>query len=160
MRFSSPHNNIQVSQRPISGINHYDFFPRTASPVPTFAEVVVFPTPPFPEVITMTSLMGEPPEKLCFDTLPVYCTLNCVNLPVFLDSENYITSSAVHLLVRCEGLNCNQYIYIFNGLPRERLFLKEGSLIRPLLLTQSHGSLAQTAGFLNKTAGMISNARL
>jgi hypothetical protein len=33
------------------------FFPSCASPIPIFAAVVVFPTPPFPDVITMTSLI-------------------------------------------------------------------------------------------------------
>ena len=38
-------------------------YPRSARPVPMLAVVVVLPTPPFPEVITMTSLIETPPEK-------------------------------------------------------------------------------------------------
>ena len=34
------------------------FFPSFASPVPILAVVVVFPTPPFPDVITITSLIS------------------------------------------------------------------------------------------------------
>ena len=40
------------------------FLSNLASPVPTFAVVVVFPTPPLPDVITITSPMLHPPNIL------------------------------------------------------------------------------------------------
>lgn len=42
---------------PLTGYVH-TFFPSFASPVPILAVVVVFPTPPFPDVITITSLIS------------------------------------------------------------------------------------------------------
>src|SRR5579883_655134 len=55
MRFSRP---IAASRlrSPISPSTTTTFFPCIASALPRFAVVVVFPTPPFPDVIVITRL--------------------------------------------------------------------------------------------------------
>ena len=61
--FSSP---ITTSRflRPISVSTRATFFPRNANAAPRLAVVVVLPTPPLPDVMTITSPICSPPCKI------------------------------------------------------------------------------------------------
>ena len=55
-----PHHDIQIPQPDIGIDQNHALAQLRASPVPMFAVDVVFPTPPFPDVITITSLIYHP----------------------------------------------------------------------------------------------------
>ena len=64
MRFSSPMTTSRL-RSPMSVSISTTFLSSFARPVPTFAVVVVLPTPPFPDVITITSpIVLIPPYNL------------------------------------------------------------------------------------------------
>ena len=56
IRFSRPMTTSRF-RSPRSVSITMTFFPRFDNPIPMFAVVVVFPTPPFPDVMTITSPM-------------------------------------------------------------------------------------------------------
>src|SRR5690606_1514102 len=56
IRFSSPITTSRL-RRPMSVSTMHTFFPKRASAVPMLADVVVLPTPPLPEVMTIASPM-------------------------------------------------------------------------------------------------------
>src|SRR5512143_1080001 len=61
MRFSNPSTTSKL-RRPISASRQATRFPSNASATPTLAVVVVFPTPPLPEVTVMIRAGIEPPS--------------------------------------------------------------------------------------------------
>ena len=94
--FSSP---ITTSRflNPISESTRTTFLPARASPHPILAEVVVFPTPPFPLVTTITSLMCYPPSKRTFPHL--FCAKQLAYLYSSKNIHEWETISSANIYI-------------------------------------------------------------